>query len=306
MSYSTELKKKLLNSKTKSNCCRRAFAFGIMFGSAMSHPEKADAAGKVFLLSSGDISLAECVGDFLSRFYKADCNIVSKTNYGRFDHSVYTSSSVARAMSEKALETPSLNACEYFKCDQCRSFFARGVFVAAAALAEPTKQYHLEFLSENAKLAGVFREFLEEIGIPPSGKTRIYYKNAEKVRLLLAYIGAKSESFDVVNITIARQIRNEENRITNCEAKNIQRSISASMQQLDAITYILSENALEELPEELQITAKLRLENPDMSLSELAKLHDPSITKSGLTHRLAKISAFSQHLKDERSKDANQ
>lgn len=305
MSYSTELKRKLLNSKIKSNCCRRAFAFGIMFGSAMSHPDKTDAEGNVFLFSSGDVSLSECVKDFLSRFYKTDCFIVSNTNYGRSDHSVYVRSSVALSMLSKVLEIPSLDTCEYFKCDQCRSFFARGVFVASASLAAPTKQYHLEFLSANSKFANVFRGFLEEIGISPSGKTRIYYKNAEKVRLLLAYIGAKSESFDVVNITIARQIRNEENRITNCEAKNIQRSISASMQQLDAITYIISENALDGLSEELRTTAKLRLENPDMSLSELSKIHDPVITKSGLTHRLAKLAAFAQHLKDEKSKDSD-
>lgn len=304
MSYSTELKRKLLNSKIKSNCCRRAFAFGIMFGSAMSHPDKTDAEGNVFLFSSGDMSLVESVADFLSPILKAECSVISKTVYGRSEHSLYTSSFIAHSMSEKVLETVSfVESCEYFKCDQCRSFFARGVFVSSAALAEPTKQYHLEFISPNTRLADVFKTFLVHTGIAPSGKTRIYYKNSEKIRLFLAYIGAKSESFDLVNITIARQIRNEENRITNCEAKNIQRSISASMQQLDAITYIIAENALDGLSEELQMTAKLRLENPDISLSELAKLHDPSITKSGLTHRLSKLTEFSQHLKAERSKD---
>lgn len=304
MSYSIELKKKLFNSKIKSNCCKRALAFGIIFGSVMLRDNVVDGTqDNIHLLSSPDLELAESAKECLSHIFKGICDIETKQNFGRREYLLYTDSALARSMAKAASEICTLDNCEYFKCDQCRNFFTRGVFLSSAALAEPQKQYHLEFLYENPERASVFRAFLEQIGVSPSGSGRMYYKNAEKIRLLLAYIGAKSESFDVVNITIARQIRNEENRITNCEAKNIQRSVSASMQQLDAITYVLSEDALEGLSEELQTTAKLRLENPDLSLSELAKRHDPPITKSGLTHRLTRIMSFAQNLKEEKAKN---
>lgn len=299
MSYSIELKKKLFNAKIKSNCCKRALAFGVIFGTVMSENYVADDTQDViYLFSSSDSELAESAKECLSHILKGQCGIETRNDFGRREYLLYTDSALAASMVKVASEICTLDNCEYFKCDQCKSFFARGVFLSTASLAEPTKQYHLEFSSSSAERTSVFRAFLEQIGISPSGSRRMYYKNAEKIRLFLAYIGAKSESFDVVNITIARQIRNEENRITNCEARNIQRSVNAAMQQLDAITYILAENALEGLPEELQATAKLRLENPDLSLSELAGRHDPPITKSGLTHRLTRITAFAQHLKE--------
>jgi DNA-binding protein WhiA len=96
-------------------------------------------------------------------------------------------------------------------------------------------------------------------------------------------------SFDFANVCIERDIRNNENRATNCVARNISKSVDATRKQIEAINKLARNHKLESLPEELRITAGLRLENEDISLSELARLHDPQISKSGLNHRLEKI-----------------
>jgi DNA-binding protein WhiA len=96
-------------------------------------------------------------------------------------------------------------------------------------------------------------------------------------------------AMDNRNLRIAREIRNNENRATNCVAKNIEKSVSASAKQMDAIEKLTITGMLAQLPDSIRLTARLRAENPDASLEELRNLHNPPITKSGLNHRLQKI-----------------
>jgi DNA-binding protein WhiA len=105
-------------------------------------------------------------------------------------------------------------------------------------------------------------------------------------------VGATSSVFQFCNAQIERSIRNDENRATNCVTENISRAIRTGTKQLAAILYLEEHNLLDDLPEDLQYTARLRLNNPDVTLAELAELHTPPITKSGLHHRLEKIMAF--------------
>ena len=101
---------------------------------------------------------------------------------------------------------------------------------------------------------------------------------------------------EIMNLRIERDIRNQENRATNCVTKNIEKSVSASAKQMDAIEKLILSGMLAQLPETIRITARLRAENPDASLEELRNLHVPPITKSGLNHRLQKILAEADKL----------
>ena len=102
--------------------------------------------------------------------------------------------------------------------------------------------------------------------------------------------------FAIINNRIARDIRNNENRATNCVAKNIEKSISAATRQVEAINKILEHNRLDTLPESLRVTALLRYRNPDATLDELVLLHVPPISKSGLNHRLQKLQEIAEDL----------
>ncbi len=301
MSFSNEIKERLTDIKIKSNCCKKAFVLGVVYGTMISRQKKQEENDRAVLFFTEEKILAEKVSDHISKYLRHDAELHLKKICGKS----YVEVSVPMHSVEGILLMLSGVSCidssDFMKCDSCRQCFLRGLFVSCASLSDPASAYHLEFLSKDADAGEKIRDFLNKNGLSPSGRSRIYYKSAEGISQLLAYVGARHESFDVMNLQIERQIRSEENRITNCEARNIQRSITAAMQQIDAITFIIAEGAEERLPKELRATLNMRLDNPDACLSELALMHEPPITKSGLNHRLAKIMAFYEELKKEKN-----
>ena len=121
------------------------------------------------------------------------------------------------------------------------------------------------------------------------GRPLVYLGGSDAIEDILGIMGATREVFDFINAKIKREIRNNVNRATNCDAANIRRTVSASEEQIGAIELLRDGGYLPQLPDELRRTAELRLENPSVSLSVLAALHDESITRSGVNHRLSKL-----------------
>ena len=109
-------------------------------------------------------------------------------------------------------------------------------------------------------------------------------------------MGSQSKVFSIINSRIAREIRNNENRATNCVTKNIEKSISAATRQMEAIGALMERGKLEALPEGLRVSAMVRYRNPDATLDELVAIHEPPISKSGLNHRLAKLIELAEDL----------
>jgi DNA-binding protein WhiA len=126
----------------------------------------------------------------------------------------------------------------------------------------------------------------------------LYFKNSTLIEEMLTYLKVTQSLFSLMNVKIERDIRNNENRATNCVANNILKAVNASQKHIDAIQKLIDFGRFEALDEELQITAKLRLKYDDVSLMELAKLHEPPISKSGLNHRLKKLMDESSSLGD--------
>ena len=138
---------------------------------------------------------------------------------------------------------------------------------------------------------------LEELGCPPKTVLRengqhLYYKNSAAVEDFLTLLNANKALFTLINVKIERELRNNVNRAANCETGNIQKAIAASAKQIAAIQELRESELWETIPEALRQTAQLRLANPDVSLTELALLHQPVLTKSGLNHRLQKLSSW--------------
>ena len=125
----------------------------------------------------------------------------------------------------------------------------------------------------------------------------IYFKAADVIEDIITYFGSNNSVFELINAKIEREIRNDENRATNCVARNIMKSVQASSKQFEAIEKIIYHGLFESLPDELRTTASLRYSNLDVSMAELAALHDPPISKSGLNHRLNKIMDFADSIK---------
>lgn len=183
---------------------------------------------------------------------------------------------------------------EIFLCENCRRCFLRGVFIACGTVSDPAASYHLEIAIPDTESVPGMIAVMTALGLPPKATKRrgtdiLYYKENEIISDFLAAIGAQNAAFEMINERIRRDFRNQANRYANCDTANINKTVSTSQMQIEAIAALRATGCLENLPDELRETARLREENPDASLAQLAALHHPPITKSGVNHRLCKI-----------------
>ena len=181
-----------------------------------------------------------------------------------------------------------------FVCDECRNAFLRQVFLKCGSVNSPDKSNHFELKFKNEMNADEMCIFLREMDFAPKVSKRrglyvVYFKDGDTIFDILSVMGAQKSAFDLVNTQIEKNIRNNVNRVNNCEMANMQKSAIASARVTDAIKKLEKDDLLESLGEKLYYTAILRRDNPDLSLSDLAKIHEPPITKSCVNHRLDKI-----------------
>ena len=178
--------------------------------------------------------------------------------------------------------------------DCCRQSFLRGAFLAGGSVTDPDKRYQLELLTS---YAGVSREafnLMLEMGFSPKSSVRAggyitYFKHSEAIEDVLTTMGAPLAAMGVMQAKMQKDMRNAVNRRVNCDSANADKIVSAAQEQLDAIRELDRLYGLTALPETLQETAMLRIANPESSLSDLAKLADPPVSKSCMSHRLKKL-----------------
>lgn len=183
---------------------------------------------------------------------------------------------------------------ENFTCPECRNAFLRGVFLRCGSVNSPNKSNHLEMKVGSEMNADEMSIFLREMGLEAKVSKRrekyvVYFKDGDTIFHVLSVMGAQKCAFDLVNTQIEKNIRNNVNRVNNCEMANLQKSANATGRQLDAIRELMRDERFETLPEKLLYTAVLRRDNPDLSLTDLANIHEPPITKSCVNHRLEKL-----------------
>ncbi len=190
-----------------------------------------------------------------------------------------------------------------FECDDCAAAYLAGAFLACGAITNPETGYHLEFHLSHYTLCRDWLSLLRELGFSPKYMNRkgnhvIYFKESEQIEDCLTRMGATASSLELMGIKMVKDIRNNANRVANCETANIDKTVAASAQQVDAIRRIRAHDAMGALPPELRELALLRLENPEMSLRELGAALDEPISRSGVNHRLRRIQEFADELKE--------
>ena len=176
----------------------------------------------------------------------------------------------------------------------CRASFLRGIFFAGGSITDPLKRYHLELTTSHAQASRELDVLLRECGYPPKSVSRngsfvTYFKQSDQIEDFLTMIGAPVAAMNVMSAKLEKDLRNSVNRRLNCDSANLDKAVLASQEQLEAIRALQTAGLLEQLPDKLQLTAALRLENPELTLSELAEEFDPPVSKSCLNHRLRKI-----------------
>ena len=183
---------------------------------------------------------------------------------------------------------------KFLKHTCCRWAFIRGAFLACGSINDPEKSYHLEFAVKDPTLGFAFAAFLELCGHKPKTSQRqsvsaLYFNDSTTMEELLGGIGASQYSLELMEVKVVKDMRNRLNRQNNFETANISKTVNAAVEQNEAIDYLIKNNLLGLLPEELRMVALLRKDNPDASLSQLCKLLGDGISRSGVNHRLQRI-----------------
>lgn len=181
--------------------------------------------------------------------------------------------------------------------------FVTGAYLACGNITDPYKNYHLEFVTPHKLLCDDLTQLLAELPIALKLTRRrsayvAYLKESEAIEDIITYMGAPMCSIELMNVKIYKDMRNKVNRVTNCETANIEKTVTAAVVQCDDIKYILSKGGAEFLPDELRELALLRIENPEMSLRELGEALNTPLTRSGINHRLKRLSAIAEDLRD--------
>ena len=184
----------------------------------------------------------------------------------------------------------------------CRRAFIRGAFLASGSISNPERSYHFEIVCSSEEraqqLSALIRPFGPDAKIVQRKKHYIVYiKEGAQIVDMLNIMEAHVSLMNLENIRIVRDMRNTVNRKVNCEAANINKTVSAAVRQTDDIRYLMAAGGAEKLPDGLSDIALLRLAHPDASLKELGEMLVPPIGKSGVNHRLRKLSQLAEDLR---------
>lgn len=297
MSFSQDVKSELALLTDLSDCCMKAEAYGMLL------------FGKYYSLTRiGLLTENKNVANAYSLFCRECCTVKprqTKTKAGNYSLSVSSSSDITKIMTafgqSKQNVTLRINRSN-FEDDCCYAAFLRGVFLSCGTIADPMKNYHLEFVIPFQKLTTDFATLLGDMGLSPKIVQRgnanvVYFKDSENIEDFLTLIGAASSSLELMGVKMMKDVRNKINRKINFETANISRTVNASMAQISAIEKIEKIKGLSWLPDQLKEIAIIRKNNPDMSLDEIKNELDVEISRSGVNHRLNKLIKIADELK---------
>ncbi len=297
MSFSTRVKKDIVSLNFKNKCCKKAFFHGALMG--------ADISDRNVTLKVSEPEVADLLTYIASTVYKIREIDISETRRG-FCNTITMKFCLPTAIKllsdiDNGIDTD-MEFDSLFACNSCLSYFFCGLFCAVGSVSDPEKSYTLELSLPNMQRAEKINDiFTARTDLTPGMTKRkngysLFFRNGEGVGGFLTLCHLSTIVFDFVNQQFENQLRADENRATNLVASNIQRAVNAGTPQIQAINKLIEKNRFYLLSDELQETAKLRMQNPELSLKALASLHNPPITKSGLNHRLEKIIKLSQEI----------
>jgi len=296
MSFCKEVKNELINIRP-SGCCKPSYAYGFMlFGRSFSL--------KRICLQTSNENVAKAYCDAVFSVYK----IRPQISCGGSKIPTYKADVMSEAERLKILASVDYGVEEnvidrsLFVRDCCVHSFIKGVFLACGNINDPEKEYRAEFNVKNEKAANELLELLAENGIIMRVVTRkngvqLYTKESSVIEDLLTLMGAGRQTLNIIDTKIMKSVKNNINRVRNCDNANISKTVEASIKQRTAIDFLEKTDRLYSLPQELLTAALLRKNNPEATLKELCRLSDDSLSISGLNHRLKKIVEIYEEIK---------
>ena len=187
--------------------------------------------------------------------------------------------------------------------DCCKSAFLKGAFLAGGSVTDPVKGYHIEFTTTHGSVARECNSLIHDVlGMQPKSAARagghmLYLKQSDMISDCLTYLGAPVAAMGILEAKLEKELNNKVNRRCNCDDANTSKVVEAAQEQLLAIRLLQERGAYQNLPAKLKCAADARLENPEASLTELAAMMQPPISKPAMNHRLQKLMQLAQEEK---------
>lgn len=292
MSFSSEIKQELSYQLPAARHCRLAEISAIL--NFCSHVEtEEDGTGSV-RMHTENLAVARKYFTLMKKTFNIDMNVSVRQNRNprgnrTFEIDSYTDMT---AVSHVLIQNP---------C--CRRAYIRGAFLMSGSVSDPEKGYHFEIVCPEESQAAQLSGMLESFGVDAKITIRknnyiLYVKEGAQIADILNVMEAHVGLMKFENVRILKEMRNSVNRQVNCETANLNKTVSAAVKQIEDIQYIQKTVGFEQLPENLAEIARLRLEQPGMSLKELGQLLTPPVGKSGVNHRLRKLSFIAEELRD--------
>ena len=290
-SFAGKVKNELCRVPVQRLCCARAEAYGVLlYGNTFSPTE--------VRLITESADFAARLPRLFQRAFGLKFDRLPEEERGKLIFGITDRSKLDRIINQLGYD-PRQNLVLHvnfglLEDECCRTAFLRGAFLAGGSVTDPEKRYHLELDTGHAQASREVATLLTEMGFLPhsvrrGGSSVIYFKQSEHIEDLLTTIGAPAAAMDIMTAKVDKEIRNGANRAMNCDMANVNKTIDAALEQKNAIHRLQENGRLERLPEKLRQTALLRLQYPEMSLSQLAEKCDPPVTKSCMNHRMRKL-----------------
>lgn len=319
MSFSSKIKDELLKITDMPPCCVHAMAYGmLLFGRSFNEYDISIMTDNAGVAERYKSCLESTCG------VKPECTV---SEAGKYTVSLRSAADRKKVLScfsntgnEKFVRIDRGNLLnesnsadeesESINC--CNAAFLRGAFLSCGTCSDPNKSYHIEFVAPFRTLSLDLMKLLTDFDLKAKHMVRrginvIYIKDSANIEDLLTLMGAQLSAMEIMNIKIYKDVRNLTNRRNNFENANLTRTVYASVDQARAIEKLEQSGLLSELSEDLRTVARLRMENPDMSLRQIGDLCSPPMSRSAVNYRLKRLMEMAEKPDNHRpSSEVNQ
>lgn len=313
MSFSYEVKEELARIMPRT-CCQKAelLSFIRMAGSIRISGGR---GGMILQIQTEHAATAKKIFKLLKKMTGSQIEVSIKENSFLKENRLYIISSkledIKPMLKELGLISPDEKSINFRawgkksiiskKC--CSKAYLRGAFLGSGSISDPKGSYHMEFVTTSKRQAVAISELIKNFGLncgimERKNKYMVYLKDGDNIADLLGIMGAHTSLLKYEDIRVVKEMRNSVNRIVNCETANLNKTIDASVRQIESIKLLKQKSVFDKLPENLKQVAELRLEYPDLSLKELGQFLTPPLGKSGVSYRLKKIQQIAEELRE--------
>lgn len=316
MTFSSRTKNEISKIIVTDKCCQLALLSALL---KMAGTVRIQGMNRIGLrLSTENASIARMLFSLLKEWFginprvavRKNRNLKKNNNYTLYidsDSGSYYMLKITGILQEKdnGIKLNQRIPQHLIKKSCCKKSYLRGVFLGGGSISDPEKTYHLELVTNNEDYAEDIKNLMNQYELGAKVVKRknsyvVYIKEGENIVDFLNIIGAHSALLNLENIRIYKEMRNNVNRIVNCETANLDKTVNAALRQIENIRYIKDVIGLDKLPEGLAEIAELRLLHREATLKELGEMMSPTMGKSGVNHRLRKLDQIAENLRDRR------